>query len=336
MLLLDSLYINSGGGKILLNLIVEYLYSNSIHTHFLFDERVRSEYDYIPIQSKTFCTPSIIRRHLFYKNNRHKFTSVLVFNNIPPTVKLNCPVYTYFHNILYLNVNLFDNFSLFVKSRVIRFFIKNTDKWVVQSNFVKNTLCNSWNINLNDVLILPIFDDTKFKDEYFSKRKKNSKINYLYVSDGHVHKNHLRLFEAFEKYHSLNNNNCTLVVTISDLHFKLKHRILELIQSGVPIIDIGFVTQNELTAHYFNADVIIFPSLHESFGLGLIEATKFNLPIMASNLPYVFEVVEPNITFDPFSSQDIYMALVKSKEIIGYKSKIISENKINQLIQEIK
>lgn len=335
MLLLDSLYINSGGGKILLNLIVEYLHSNSIDTHFLFDERVRSDYDYIPIQSKTFCAPSLIRRHLFYKNNRDKFKSVLVFNNIPPTVKLNCPVYTYFHNILYLNVNFFDNFSLFVKSKVISLFIKNTDKWVVQSNFVKNSLCNSWDIKLNDVLILPIFDDTKIKDEYFSKSKKNSKINYLYVSDGHIHKNHLRLFEAFEKYHSLN-NNCTLVVTISDLHFKLKQRILKLIQSGVPIIDIGFVSQNELMAHYFNADVIIFPSLHESFGLGLIEATKFNLPIMASNLPYVFEVVEPNITFDPFSSQDIYSAFIKSKEILGCKSKIISENKIYQLIQEIK
>ena len=335
MLLLDSLYVNSGGGKILLNLIVEYLHSNSIDTYFLFDERVRSDYDYIPIQSKTFCAPSIMRRHLFYKNNRDKFTSVLVFNNIPPTVKLNCLVYTYFHNILYLNVNFFDNFSLFVKSKVISFFIKNTDKWVVQSNFVKNSLCNSWGIKLNDVLILPIFDDTIIKDEYFSKSKKNSIINYLYVSDGHIHKNHLRLLEAFERYHSFN-NNCTLIVTISDLHFKLKQRIFKLIQSGVPIIDIGFVPQNELTEQYLNADVIIFPSLHESFGLGLIEATKFNLPIMASNLPYVFEVVEPNLTFDPLSSQDIYAAFVKSQQIVGCKSKIISENKIYQLIQEIK
>jgi hypothetical protein len=72
MLLLDSLYINSGGGKILLKLIVEYLYSNFIDTHFLFDERVRSDFDYIPIESKTFCAPSIIRRHLFYKNNSDK------------------------------------------------------------------------------------------------------------------------------------------------------------------------------------------------------------------------------------------------------------------------
>jgi glycosyltransferase involved in cell wall biosynthesis len=336
MLLLDSLYINSGGGKILLKLIVEYLYSNFIDTHFLFDERVRSDFDYIPIESKTFCAPSIIRRHLFYKNNSDKFTSVLVFNNIPPTVKLTCTVYTYFHNILYLNVKYYDNFPLFLKSKVIRFFIKNTNKWVVQSNFVKNSLCNSWDIKLNDVLILPIFDDSIIKNHSFSKSKKNSRTNYLYVSDGHAHKNHLRLFEAFEKYHSLDNSSCTLVVTISNLHIKLKQRILNLIQSGLPIIDIGFVSQNELTTHYLNADVIIYPSLQESFGLGLIEATKFNLPIMASNLPYVYEVVEPNITFDPFSSHDIYSAFVKSKQIFGCKSKIISENKIYQLIQEIK
>ena len=121
--------------------------------------------------------------------------------------------------------------------------------------------------------------------------------------------------------------------------FKIKTifpQILYLIQSGVPIIDIGFVSENDLTAHYLNADVIIFPSLYESFGLGLIEATKFNLPIMASNLPYVFEVVEPNITFDPTSSQDIYTAFLKSKEILGNSAKIKCKNKIYDLIQEIK
>ena len=56
--------------------------------------------------------------------------------------------------ILYLNVKYYENFPLFLKSKFINFFINNTDKWVVQSNFVKNSLCNCWDIKLNNVLIL--------------------------------------------------------------------------------------------------------------------------------------------------------------------------------------
>ncbi len=335
MLLLDGLYINTGGGKILLDLIVKYLFDNSIDTIFLFDKRLEDNYNYLPSKSKYFLTPSLIQRHLFYKKNKNRFKSVLVFNNIPPTIKLDCRVYTYFHNVLYLEGNLFTNFSIFLKSKVVRYFSNNTDKWVVQSNYVKSILSKKWKIEGSNILILPIFNDQNIAKTHFSTNKPKNSISYIYVSDGHEHKNHLRLFEAFEMFYR-NNKNCSLIVTISDLHSNLKQKILQLNQRGIPIIDIGFVTFEKLTYQYLNADIVIFPSLHESFGLGLIEAAKFNLPIMVSNLPYAYEVVEPNITFDPFSSSEIYNAFIKSNEILDKKSKIKCENKINQLINEIK
>jgi len=333
MLLLDCLYINSGGGKKLLDLIIEYLNSNSIDTHFLLDERVEAQYNHLPKESKTFCAPSLIRRHLFYKTNHDKFTSVLVFNNIPPSINLSIPVYTYFHNILYLNVNPIDNFYLFLKSLVIRFFKKNTDKWIVQSYFVKNSLHTFWKINLNEILVLPIFDEKKSCIKNIEKRNNNS-ISFLYVSDGHIHKNHLRLFEAFEQYWFYN-KNCSLTVTISDSNTHLKQIISKLNEKGIPINNIGFVSNNKLIEYYVNTDIVIYPSLNESFGLGLVEAANYNLPIIASNLPYVFEIVEPNLIFDPFSSKDILAAFIKSKQILGCKSKIKTKNKISDLFKEV-
>ncbi len=333
MLLLDSLYINNGGGKILLDILVKYLYDNSIDTIFLFDKRLEGDYQYLPNKSKYFLKASLIHRHLFYKKNKNSFKSVLVFNNIPPSIKLNCPVYTYFHNVLYLETS-FLNFPFFLKSKIIKIFSSNTDKWIVQSNYVKALLSKTWKIQSNNILILPIFDDQNANESNLSFKKKGNKLVYIYVSDGHKHKNHLRLFEAFEVFHR-ENTNCSLIVTISEQHKKLKQKILQLNQRNIPIIDIGFVSKNVLFHEYLNSDIVIFPSLHESFGLGLIEATKFNLPIMVSNLPYAHEVVEPNITFNPFSTNDIYIALKKSINILGEKPKIKCENKIKELINNI-
>ena len=63
---------------------------------------------------------------------------------------------------------------------------------------------------------------------------------------------------------------------------------------------------------YKIADFLIFPSLNESLGLPLIEASFYNLPIISSNLDYVFDVCNPILTFNPYSGDDIYRKILDS------------------------
>ena len=63
---------------------------------------------------------------------------------------------------------------------------------------------------------------------------------------------------------------------------------------------------------YDLVDFLIFPSLNESLGLPLIEASFYKLPIISSNLDYVFDVCEPIYTFNPLSEEDIYQKILKS------------------------
>ena len=56
---------------------------------------------------------------------------------------------------------------------------------------------------------------------------------------------------------------------------------------------------------YEIADFLIFPSLNRSLGLPLIEASLYELPIISSNIDFVYEVCKPLRTFDPFSEEDI-------------------------------
>ena len=65
----------------------------------------------------------------------------------------------------------------------------------------------------------------------------------------------------------------------------------------------------EIEALYKKSRAVVYPSTLESFGLPLIEARQAGLPIVAAELDYVRDVVEPTETFDPLSSVSIARAV---------------------------
>ena len=54
---------------------------------------------------------------------------------------------------------------------------------------------------------------------------------------------------------------------------------------------LGYVSRNDLRALYQSADLFVFPSLYEGFGLPLLEAMASGVPIIASDVAAIPEVV---------------------------------------------
>ena len=90
MLLIDALFINNGGGKSLLDVLVNEVNKRGLKVMYLIDERIASDYRPLNLDNVTFLEPSLIRRHLYYLKNKNYITSVLAFGNVPPSVKLKC------------------------------------------------------------------------------------------------------------------------------------------------------------------------------------------------------------------------------------------------------
>jgi glycosyltransferase involved in cell wall biosynthesis len=66
------------------------------------------------------------------------------------------------------------------------------------------------------------------------------------------------------------------------------------------------LTQEEMAACYDFVDAVIFPSLLETAGLGLVEALARRRPLLASNREFVHELCgDAAILFDPGSPEDI-------------------------------
>ena len=104
MLLVDSVFVNNGGGLVLLKYLVNYLESSNINVFYLFDERVKGNFNNISDSRKIYLSSSLIERHLFYKKNKNKFTKVICFGNLPPTIRLKSKVLVYFHQKLFLKI----------------------------------------------------------------------------------------------------------------------------------------------------------------------------------------------------------------------------------------
>ncbi|ABS09026.1 glycosyltransferase family 4 protein [Shewanella baltica] len=83
----------------------------------------------------------------------------------------------------------------------------------------------------------------------------------------------------------------------------------------------GFVSDEELACLYRNAAAYVFPSFYEGFGLPILEAMSFKLPIIASDIPVFKEIAGQSIAyFDPhtFADFDDKLKYILDLEYIDY------------------
>ena len=102
--------------------------------------------------------------------------------------------------------------------------------------------------------------------------------------------------------------------------------------NGYPIFNHGFVARKELSILYRACEFVVYPSLTESFGLGIIEAIENGCKIIGADLPYLRSVCQPSLTFNPNSALGIADAFEKSVKTETKKTKQLVFNDIKQLI----
>lgn len=332
MILLDAIHINNGGGKILLDYLISNLHNKNKEFVFLLDERVKLKHPVIQHHKVIYLKASYSNRYRFYKKNKSVFTKVLCFANLPPNVKLDGMVYTYFHNPIYLSfpkdLPLITKIKFALKIIVLKWVLKNTNYWLVQSDLMKRQLMNKFGLNEESLMVIPFH--VPFEQLAFCLNRE--RYTYLYVSNATTHKNHNRLIEAFCLFYDKFKIG-RLILTLNNDYSETINKIEALIQMGYPIKNIGFVDRLQLQKMYLSTEYLVFPSLAESFGLGLIEAIECGCKVIGADLPYTYEVCEPSIVFNPLDVKSIFNAFVKS---IDYQSvppsKPLIKNRIDELI----
>jgi len=151
-----------------------------------------------------------------------------------------------------------------------------------------------------------------FADSFSAGR--NSEVaaceyDFVYVATGDAHKNHEHLLDAWLLLEEAGLFP-SLVLTVGAENAKLLGRLEHLCAaSRLRIENLGELSREQVLDLYTHARALIYPSTLESFGLPLLEAAACGLPIVASELDYVRDLVEPVETFDAGSAVSIARAV---------------------------
>lgn len=125
---------------------------------------------------------------------------------------------------------------------------------------------------------------------------------FLCVGNVKPHKNVINLVNYFVRSSQYCNSHKLVIVGKSE-GFRTGVDIP--LNTNEKVIFTGFVNDEELTLLYKNAEAYLFPSLYEGFGLPMLEAMSFNLPILASNIPVFNEIAGNTVTyFNPYDFND--------------------------------
>lgn len=345
MILIDAVYINKSGGKILLEYFIEYVIENknADRYYFIFDVRLKSDlFNSLSQSNYEFIKPSEKERKLFYLKNHTLFTSFFCFANIPPPIKIiNKPVSIYFHNILLISqvnsdLNIYEKIIFGLKKMYIHCKNSPNYRWIVQTDIVAQLLSYKLGIKANRISVLPFFNVEDFID--CNLQLDYNYTNYLYVSDDSKQKNHNKLLDAWVLFiNDFPNKNVRLHLTLDENSSKiLLNRVNRLNVSGFNVVNHGKCDRTQIKSLYTKCNYLVFPSLAESFGLPLIEATSAGCKIICSDLPYVKPIILPSLLFDPLDTNSILNSLIVSinHTKVG-KTQLLISNEINTLINTI-
>ncbi len=255
---------------------------------------------------------------------------ILCFGNLPPIFKLTGRVVVFVQNKYLLVEESLSGFPLKTRVRLsierlwFKWRVRNANQFIVQTPAMKTALeerlgkhaarheGDGGGKRQTEIQVLPFVNapegyQRKLTEEY---REENKKFDFLYVASGEPHKNHRQLIEAWCLL-AREGVFPSLKLTLDRTHFaELCFWMEQQIERyRLHVENLGSLPHERVLQLYGQAGALIYPSTFESFGVPLIEARQAGLPVLAAELDYVRDVLDPEQTFDPESAVSIARAV---------------------------
>lgn len=312
MLLIDASQINTGGGKVLLEYLIDLLRIQKYEFYLIIDSRCDLKRNDFP----AFRMKSLLKeRKKVYREilKNYPIKQVLCFSSIPPPFRIHGTItYTYFHAPNLLHNAVLTNFSL--KYKLLRkfklvynkYYFRFSDYIFVQTEHMVDAIQKTYGINESKFIYAPFFDVGQMVNVIERNKNEAKKYDFSYISLPAPHKNHLNLLKAWEILFERGVWPTLVVTAVQTKHqVQVLDIVNRLIDKGVNIINIGKVPFEEAIRYTSESRFTIYPSINETLGLGYVEAYYAGQKVLASDLQITYDVIKPSLTFDPFSPEDI-------------------------------
>jgi len=203
-----------------------------------------------------------------------------------------------------------------------KFVIANAYKIITVSEFSKNELVELYNAPADKIFVTHLgFDEKNYRaiqdQEKIKKvlQKYNIKSPYLFFIGRLERKKNIHLLvEAFGRYKNRHPEDGHSLVLVGRPGFEY-NEIKELIKKyhlEEWVVEPGWVAEEDIPYFYNGAEIFVFPSSYEGFGIPLLEAMATETPILASRGGSIPEVAgDAALYFETHSVESLEGALEK-------------------------
>jgi glycosyltransferase involved in cell wall biosynthesis len=238
------------------------------------------------------------------------------------TAPLNCPtpIVVSVHDVSFLeHPEFFTRARALQLKLTVRRTVRRAARIITGTEFSRRSICRAYSLLPSQVEVIPNAASPFFRplhiDNALDAVRKRFQLPAPYVlcvGDLQPRKNQIGLIRAFsELVRAFPQLRHRLVFAGKDTWFSSKVR--EAVRaSGIPdrIRLLGFVTDEELLHLYNAAEIFVFPSLYEGFGLPVLEAMACGRAVACANTSAMPEVADgAAILFDPYSVADMTRAI---------------------------
>jgi glycosyltransferase involved in cell wall biosynthesis len=185
--------------------------------------------------------------------------------------------------------------------------LKNTDKIISVSNSTKKDIIKYFNINESKIEV--IYEGVADYYKPLEEKICNDVLrNYyilgpfiLYVGTLEPRKNIPLILKAYYKLKNYGLNHKLVIVGKRGWKYEAFEELIKILNLSEDIIFTGFVPEKVLPAFLTSADLFIYPSFYEGFGLPPLEAMACGTPVITSNTSSLPEVVgDAGIMINPY------------------------------------
>ena len=133
------------------------------------------------------------------------------------------------------------------------------------------------------------------------KRKYNLPDRFLLTTGTlEPRKNHIKMIKAFKTFSRTNPEYFYVIIGKKGWYYKEIFKTVKQLGLGEKVIFLGYVPEEDLKGIYSNASMFSFCSFYEGFGFPPLEAAKFKLPILCSEIDSLKEIFRESVVYcDP-------------------------------------
>lgn len=238
---------------------------------------------------------------------------------IPPFVR--CRTVTTIPDIAYEHhPEFFPPYQAAWSKKLIRWSARRADRVITVSNYSKHDISQTYDIDPDKISVT-----YEAAGREFYPRDRGQAIDYvarhyridgpfiLYVGRLQERKNLIRLLQAYSCSRSRGIQQRLVLVGANDWMAQPIVDAISKLEIGSDVVLTGYVPAEDIPWFYSAADVFVYPSIFEGFGLPILEAMSCGIPVITSMGSSLEEVAgDAAIIVDPLNPESISSALERT------------------------